>query len=342
MTDESKVGLVIRRAKALLQRVSDRVDEHEERVRKHKAGGPWHGQAPTLADFTRDRIALRDAIEQYEETGGHIHIPFVSERISGPGKGSTDTVERHESYGQLLISRTSGGHGQRHLYGSRVEYHPVTMRMEVRRSERHFSNDLSYDRFHPRESLLELEMSAAQFTDALTLMNHGEGVPVTIRYVGGVAMEPVPTEHRSEQHMIVEGFKEKMDDVRASVGDDLEKLEAILAKKSIGKADRKEIAWLFEKITRSFSDNAAFTLSQFNEATDKLETEAKKEVEAFAASVLLRAGAEAVQAGNVDLKSGLEGTSERVVLPPANPPDSFTPAEAREAVKGLKQDQESE
>jgi hypothetical protein len=290
MTDDTKIGLVVRRAKALLSEVHQRWDEHAEKVRQFKAGeGAYHGVGPTLEDFTAFRIALQDAIDQYEETTGHEHLPFTSEKVGGLGGGS-ETRERHESYGLVRLFRSHGGHGATHLFGSHVEYHPVTIRLEVRRAERTFDNHLSYDRYHAREPVLEAELSAAQFTDALTLMNHGEGIPCTLRYVGGVKMENVPEAHRSEQHKIVEGFREKMREVREAAAPFVEQIQAILGKKSIGKGDRKEIASLVERLVRDFTDNASFTLGQFNEAAEKLETEAKKEVEAFATSILVAAG----------------------------------------------------
>lgn len=311
MSDKSKIGLVVRRAKALIQSVIQKTAAHEEAVRAQKAGGKHAGGGPTLRDFTGLQIALADAVEQYEGTTGHEHIPFKSELLPGVGD-DTQVQESHESFGMLSFHRGSGGRGATHLFGSHVEYHPVTIRLEVKRAVRSFSKDLSYDSIYARETLIEVELSAAQFTDSITLMNHGDGIPCTLRYVGGVQMEDVPDDHRSEQHKIVEGFKEQMSAVRESAKPQLEKLQTILAKKAIGKKDREEIAWLFEKLTRNFSDNAAFTMSQFNEATSKLETEAKKEVEAYAQSILVGAGIEHLR-GQAPDPDALVGESPRAI-----------------------------
>jgi hypothetical protein len=288
MVDESKIGLVIRRVKALVSEVKRRVDDHEK-------SGKGYSQGPTLRDFYAKFASLEEAVEEYEGESGHEHIPFVAQVVPGIG-GDTDMHEIHESYGLFSFQRTHGP-GAMHLFGSHVEYHPVTIQLEIRRAERRFSKDLSSDHIYGREHLLEVEMSAAQFTDAITLMNHGNGIPCTIRYVNGVQMEDVPSDHRSEQRMIVEGFHEKMKDVRASVDRELKVLKEILDKKSIGKEDRNKISWLFENVTRQFSNNAAFTMTKFNEATEKLKTEAKKEVEAYMQSILVGAGLEHLKAG---------------------------------------------
>lgn len=286
MVDETKIGLVIRRAKALIETVREKIRESE---------GVKFSQRPTAADFAYLRNALEDAIEQYEEETGQEHIPFKAETR---GDGVHEEIrEVHESYGQLNFHRQHGGQGATHLFGSHVEYHPVTIVLSIKRAERQFNKDLSSEHIYGKESLIEVEMSSSQFADSITLMNQGEGIPCTLRYISGVRMEGVPDEHRSEQHLIVDGFRRKMADVRESVKPDLEKLEAILAKKSIGKGDRKDIEWLFEKFTRAFSDNAAFTMGQFNEATDKLTTEAKKEVESYMNSILVEAGIEHLKAG---------------------------------------------
>ena len=269
MTDDSKIGLVIKRAKAMLLEIHDEVGKHREAVKIQKNGGKFAGGGPVLGDYWKHFHALEAAIGEYEETTGHVHIPFKAE-VRGDGVHE-EMRETHESYGNFSFHRIHGGRGATHLFGSHVEYHPVTIRLEIHRAERHFNKDLSSEHIYSHgQRLIEVEMSAAQFTDSITLMNHGEGIPCTIRYVGGAEMEDVPHDHRSEQHLIVEGFAKKMDEVREAVGPELEKIQSILEKKSIGKADRKEILWLFEKITRSFSDSAAFTMTRFNEATDKL------------------------------------------------------------------------
>jgi len=309
MTDETKIGLLVRRSKAMLLDLDRRAKEFAEKKAKgeHTYGGP------TLGDYHHHFKAIKDAIDQYEETTGEVHIPFKTE-ITEAGSVHERTVETHESFGLVSLSRRTGGHGATHLFGSRVEYHPVTIALTIRRAERLFSNDLSYDTYHHMSRVppvVEIEMSSAQFTDALTMMNMGEGIPCTIKDVNGVRMEPVPSEHRSEQHMIRKNFRSKMAAVREEINPHRTELDEILAKKAVGKKDKERIAWLFEKLTRISSDSAAFTLDQFSEATQKLETEAKKEVEAYANSILVAAGIEHLKSQAPGAASLIEGEPTR-------------------------------
>jgi hypothetical protein len=296
----STTDLIIRRAAALLQSIDDRVEDYDQQMAAHKRReGPRPIVPPTLGDLHRELRALRAALDEHEGSGGHVPIPFESVIVSAPG--GSDTRERHESYGLIGISRQTGGHGARHLFGSRVQYHPVTMCLRIKRAERAFSNDLSYDRFHSRELLAEIEMSAAQFADMVTNMNVGDGVPCSIRYVNGVEMEPVPEGHRAEQHLIVEKFTESMGAIREDAAPLIKQLDAVLAKRSIGKKDRETIAGLFERLLRKQSDSAPYTLGMFNESVDKLATEAKREVEAFMSSIVHSAGLDAIKGKAVDL-----------------------------------------
>lgn len=87
--------------------------------------------------------------------------------------------EKHESYGMLQICRTHGG--ERHLFGSSIA-HQDTVRLSVHPGS--LIRDLNYDWYHAsNKSLIEIEMSPAQFADAIMNVNDGNGTPVTIRSI---------------------------------------------------------------------------------------------------------------------------------------------------------------
>lgn len=219
-------------------------------------------------------------------------IPFSSRAETGSMGG---TRERHESFGLVGVSRISHA-GRNRMFGTHLDQHPTTFRFTVKRAVRYHSQ-LAYDSyFHDHEAapveLVEFEMTATQFVELLTSLNVGEGVPCTLRYVMGTRMEDVPEEHKSEHEVIRNTFKRDMLNVAKSAKPATDQIDAILDKKTIGKGDRDEIRGLVRSIVKQFDDHAPFVMRQFTEATTRMETAGKAEVEAYAQQVIRAAGLE--------------------------------------------------
>lgn len=109
-----------------------------------------------------------------------------------------DEVTKHESYGQLSISRWTSG-GSHPFYGSELR-HDRGIRLEIHLSENH--RGLNKDRFHARESIFRADMTEAQFAQLICSPNIGSGVPITIKYrcEGPIReMEPPPFVAKGEQ-----------------------------------------------------------------------------------------------------------------------------------------------
>ena len=92
-----------------------------------------------------------------------------------------ENKDKHESYGMLQFSRVSGG--AKALFGSSIQ-HKDTIVMRLKEGE--VSRELNSDYFFGENEIVECEMSYSQFAEAITSMNMGTGVPVTIRYIQGV------------------------------------------------------------------------------------------------------------------------------------------------------------
>lgn len=205
--------------------------------------------------------------------------------------GNKETVESHESYGMINFSRCQGG--QANLFGSSIQ-HNEKVRMEVKRCKKH--RHLNRDWFHGEEEIVEIEMSPSQFAEAITSMNMGQGVPVTLVYV---AREPMAECPEANQRQTFE--KEFETDVK-EVSEFMLKIEAevkdILGKKSILKSDREKILGMVDKLIRETRSNLPFVQSQFNEAMDKTVVEAKAEVEAAVLHAVVTAGLDAIAGGD--------------------------------------------
>jgi hypothetical protein len=208
-------------------------------------------------------------------------------------KHDDEEYEGHPSFGLIGFHRISHGLGRNLLFGSHLDRHHETIELRVfRASRRHnLSRDWVYSEQRGRP-LIEVELSPAQFAQLLTTMNVGDGVPCTIRCVDGEHMPPVPDDHESEQVKIYKGFQLGLTEMLEALDGRRKRLEEILSKKSINKADREEIRGLVFGIFQYLDSNAAFVLKSFEESAEKVVTAAKAQVDEFVMGALIKAGME--------------------------------------------------
>lgn len=217
----------------------------------------------------------------------------------------------HPSYGLVSFSRRSGNPGR--LFGSPLSNHESYVTLSVRKAE--FIRDGFHDRFFGsiRGDLFEVDMSAAQFAELLTTMNVSMGVPCTIAYVDGERV-PRPPELKQEVEKVHTTFKDGISDLVKSTKSRAKEIRKILSeKKSLVKDDREQIGKLLDTIAMELESNLPFVLSLFQEATEKVVTHAKAEIDAFVTTNVVAAG----------LKSILEASKEPQApqLPSADKPE---------------------
>lgn len=213
------------------------------------------------------------------------------------------TRESHPSYGLLSIHRISGS--SRHLFGSSVD-HGHSMMVRVHRAER--LRDLCHtwymDTDHP---IVEVEMSPAQFAEAITSPNMGVGVPCTIRRVGGETM-PKPPVDTQVRELFQQEFKNKMRKLADKLKADTARAGELLAKKSLTQADRREILEALGRVHTEVASNIPFVHTSFDEAMDNTVKEAKAEFEAYVTSTMMQLGRQAA------LERGLPSVAEPPTL----------------------------
>lgn len=202
--------------------------------------------------------------------------------------GGLDTHEySHESFGLATFSRVQGRSGP--LFGSSIE-HQHFIRLTISRGRKH--RHLSYDSYSPQEELVEVDMSPTQYADLITGMNVG-GHPVTLRRVLGEKMSECPEENKRME--FEKEFEATVKKIMADGNAMVSQVQEILAKPSIGKADREAIFKLAQSITSQVTGHLPFLAGQFNEQMDKSVTEAKGEVEAFVSHKVSSLGIEALK-----------------------------------------------
>jgi len=202
-----------------------------------------------------------------------------------------EKVTTHPSYGLVGFSRASVcGMKNRRMFGSAIGKHFNIVLLEIRRAEQH--HHLSRDWFHGREELIRVELSEAQFASLLTNMNSGDGVPCTITYVKGEGRIDPPPDEPVEAERVRRGFEEKFQKFRDEFAGMAKRAHEILGKAGAKKAERDEMIRMFERAAGYMENNAGFVVEQFAEATEKVVTHAKAEVDAFVANAARVTGME--------------------------------------------------
>ena len=202
------------------------------------------------------------------------------------------TREQHESYGMIGFSRVShgGAGGGTNLFASAIEHHHTIM-MRIKRATKERS--LHEDRYYGGETIIEIEMSPMQFAEAITTLNVGDGIPCTIRRLGRTGVEDCPEE--TLRQAFVEEFAESCAETTKDAADLVERARELLGSKALKKAEREELLDVLQRIAINIKSNLPFIGKQFNEAVDKLTTDAKTSVEAFFLHRLNEFGLQALQ-----------------------------------------------
>jgi len=202
-----------------------------------------------------------------------------------------EKIYEHESYAMMGITRTSSNRGQ-NLFGSSIK-HSNTIRIRIAPAK--ISRHLHRDWFHAKAvPYIEIEMSYSQFAEAITSLNQGDGVPVTLNYLNGKKMGDCPQIDKRQE------FEEEFENEMLGIGKVLreltERAEALLSdKKAPSKAEKEAILKGIKSIRQEIESNVPFIQKSFNEQMDKTVLEAKGEVEGFVMHKVISAGLEGLQ-----------------------------------------------
>lgn len=212
--------------------------------------------------------------------------------------------ETHPSYGMLGFSRVTRG-GKCNLFGTSIT-HRDTIRLVLKRGA--VRRDLHQDWYSANEQLFEVEMSYNQFAELITSLNMGEGIPVTIRYIGYDQVEDPPVVDKKELHCTE--FDQQVRKTYKKCQDLIRRVEEILTTKTtFNKKEREELLSTLTQLAHGIGSNQTFQLSQFQEQMDKTVLEAKGEIEAFVNHKMLQLAQQTLVEHPAALTDGLS-TSE--------------------------------
>jgi hypothetical protein len=202
-------------------------------------------------------------------------------------------VYEHPAYGLVSLSIITGGGT---LFGSDINHqHRVRLTIKRARHERSLSNDWY---FSHRQSLIDVELSHAQFAELITTSNRGEGTPCTIQNIDGNMLPGIePVENRTdmlrrEVEVTARRRMRATQDVTKRLGELIES----------GKMSKTELRALHKELTNNVErlpGDVGFIVEMGQEAMEKLVGHAKVEIEATIANHVRKLGLEAAQKAGI-------------------------------------------
>lgn len=182
---------------------------------------------------------------------------------------------KHPSFANIYLGRSQCS-GRKALFGSSIKHHDtITLRI----SPAFMDRDLNYDRIYAENTpYIEIEMSQSQFAQAITSLNMGAGVPVTLRRLNGEYIEECPFVDKREQFS--NEFRSEMQQISKKLSETTKEVEELIQeKRTFTKADKEKILSTLNAVTMQIGSNYPYMYSMFNEQMDKTVTEAKAEIE---------------------------------------------------------------
>ncbi len=225
---------------------------------------------------------------------------------------SDSTYERHESYGLIRITRIGGG---ARLFGTAMEIVPNTIRLEICEGAVSFETRLldgvitenHGDGKSPAErSIVVVDMSAAQWAEALTTMGVYPGIPVTIRRREGKMVEPVPDTHRTPLDRIQDEVEAATQESRKgnTANEITRKIRNFLLDTKLSQKDQRYLMGLVSELGDQGSARMEFAVTMVKESTQKLISAARTEIDAAMQRVIAQAGLKALQGTKTKMLKG--------------------------------------
>lgn len=193
--------------------------------------------------------------------------------------------QSHPAFGVASVTRREGT--PRALFQSDL-MHSSTVVLTVQTATR--KRELNRDWVHPREELVEIEMSQTQWGALVSSMGRGGGVPVTLRrreslaQVPGLPYQPRTAESRRE-------VRETVDRLLSRAKAAMEALDAAEDNKA-GVKERRELRNHLRSTLNNAGGNAQFAIDSLTEAAESPVHQAQADIEVIASQAAIAYGIE--------------------------------------------------
>lgn len=191
-----------------------------------------------------------------------------------------EKTEKHPSYVMVGFSRRQGNPGR--LFGSALPHHQTYITLSVTTATQVTRNgEAMYFGGMPGQ-LIEVDLSPVQFAELLTSMNVGTGVPGTLRCIQNVSVEKPPSQSSGEVEDIRAEFKARLNEVSEKLKGGRARAREILEKKgALTKSEKDEIETILRTTDKILLDYGPYLVDLFQEATSRVVTAAKSEIDSF-------------------------------------------------------------
>lgn len=204
-----------------------------------------------------------------------------------------EVIEQHPAYAQLSFSRINCSKSDDNtLYGSAIRHQSI-ISMRITSSTKHITNytETYHADIHP---YIEIQMSQAQFAEAITTLNIGSGVPVTLKSLMGKwypDCQELTVQERTQQKL-----NSELKSLAKKLIESKKEAEEILNKKgTITASDKKRLDSIISSFLMEIKSNLPFLNECMQEALDKNVSAAKSDVESFLLHAITKMGIESLQ-----------------------------------------------
>ena len=209
--------------------------------------------------------------------------------------------QEHPSFGLLQFNRISG---VARFFGSELA-HDSYIKMTVSEAvvERKYNQEWYYQKSNI--PILQVRLTNLQFAELITSMNMNSGIPVTIERTEKGIRPSLPDKKNAKEEF-EDDTKKTFEELTISIKESVEKAKNILENSKLNKRDREGLFILITSILQEFESNMPFALKNFQEATNRIITEAKIEVEGAIQHKLTTLGLESLhqitKSGNQEIR----------------------------------------
>lgn len=198
--------------------------------------------------------------------------------------------ETHDSYGMVSFSRMHSSHDKQ-MFGSKIGHNTI-IKLEIHEAAQ--SDCFGTKRVSAESKIIDVQLSPNQFSELLTTMNIGNGVPCTINWRKDKGkIEPTEQENpRKVSERYLEHTMQKVADRMDAVDSLAKKIESAQSAK---KSDRKELLSLLRMLRQDLEKDMPFVEKTFQEVMDKTVSEAKADVDTFVTHAVNELGIEALK-----------------------------------------------
>lgn len=198
----------------------------------------------------------------------------------------------HPAFGLIQMNIVSGGNPT--LFGSDIGHN---QRVSIKINTANLRRSLGRDWAFADKTLVEFEMSHAQFAQFITSTGQGAGTPVTLNFIRGEGEIPgiqnLASKHEIHRNEIEQTAKEALDKLSAEIRD----LKVKLMDGKVGKKDLQGAIHNMECAIENAPKDLAYAVSSAQTALEKATSDARIEVESFVQMMAQRIGMESIANG---------------------------------------------